>query len=246
MGFIVTAMIVAGLASITPWPQPKLPPLAVPTPTPAIGTNIPAFNLNAHSIEDPASPWVIVNKHRPLPIEYHPADLVKPGVHSRFDPRLEQTHLRADAARALEQLFASAETTGYHLTFISGYRSGSHQQLIYTNSLRAYGAATTDEAVARPGYSEHQTGWAADIGRRDGACELQVCFGGQPEGRWLQQHAHEYGFIIRYGHSQEALTGYHYEPWHLRYIGLPLAKMLHQNGQTMEQYFGLSAAANYN
>ena len=102
---------------------------------------------------------------------------------------------------------------------ISGYRSYSQQASLYDSYVRQYGQATADTIAARPGYSEHQTGLAMDIGNASGICALQACFATMPAGKRAADHAAEHGFIIRYPAGSEATTGYTYEPWHLRYVG---------------------------
>ncbi len=92
------------------------------------------------------------------------------------------------------------------------------------------------QAVARPGYSEHQTGLAADVSRADGACELKACFSQTAEGQWLATRAWDYGFILRYPEGKEMATGYEYEPWHIRYVGVELARAVRDSGQTLEEF----------
>jgi D-alanyl-D-alanine carboxypeptidase len=203
--------------------EPK--PEAEPTPA-------PAFNKNLHSLDDPASLWVVVNKKRPLPSSY------APGVTS-----VGGGSLRPEAAQAIRQLIDGAATSSVRLKVISGYRSFGTQQSVYQSYVRNDGQARADTYSARPGYSEHQTGLAADLG--GGGCDLEICFANTPGGRWLTQHAHEYGFIIRYLQGKTSVTGYQYEPWHLRYVGKELATEIKKSGLTMEEFFGLPAAPGY-
>ena len=107
---------------------------------------------------------------------------------------------------------------------VSGYRSYSQQASLYDSYVRQYGQATADTLAARPGFSEHQTGLAMDIGNASGVCALQACFATTPAGKWAAANAATYGFIIRYPAGAEAVTGYTYEPWHLRYVGRDLAR----------------------
>lgn len=192
----------------------------------------PAFNKNLYSLDDPASLWVVVNKKRPLPSSYAPSVTSVGG-----------SNLRPEAAQAVRQLIDGAAKSGVRLKVISGYRSFGTQQSVYQSYVRRDGQAKADTYSARPGYSEHQTGLAADLG--GGGCDLEICFGNTPGGRWLAEHAHEYGFIIRYLEGKTPITGYQYEPWHIRYVGKELAGELKNTGQTMEEFFGLPAAPGY-
>jgi zinc D-Ala-D-Ala carboxypeptidase len=193
------------------------------------------FNKQLYSRDDPSSLWVVVNKGRPLPSSYTPTDLVA--------PTLGGGQLRKDAAAALDNLNRSAIQAGYSVKIISAYRSFSSQTSVYSGYVSRDGQAQADAYSARPGYSEHQTGWAVDVGNKNGNCDLETCFGSTALGQWIAAHAHEYGFIVRYPQGQP--TGYQYEPWHLRYVGVDLAKQLHSTNQTMEAFFGLPAVTNY-
>ncbi len=193
-------------------------------------TSEPGFNKNQYSLSDPASPWVVVNKQRPLPADYAPSDLASTG-------------LRSEADSHLKSLQVSAQRSGYALKIISSYRSYAQQTSTYNSYVASDGQTKADTYSARPGHSEHQTGWAADLG--NGVCDLEICFGNTPAGKWLAANAHNYGFIIRYPQGKETLTGYQYEPWHVRYVGVDLANQIYNSGQTLEQFFNLPAAPNY-
>jgi D-alanyl-D-alanine carboxypeptidase len=212
------------------------------TPRPASPSPTPA---SSSIVLDPAALTVAVNKQRALPTSYTPANLVVPNVPLRANATTMQSHLRADAAAALEQLFAGARAEGLHLALISGYRSAAYQTTVYNSAVRSVGQAAADQAVARPGHSEHQTGLAADIGRTDDACDIAACFGDTAEGRWVAAHAPDYGFIVRYPAGRESLTGYQYEPWHMRYVGPDAARALTTANQILEEYLGLPFASSY-
>lgn len=203
----------------TPEPQPKTAP-----PPPQL------------AIDNPASASVVVNKQRPISSSYSPSDLRKPNVALKSSGLA----LRAEAASALERMFTDASAQSANLMLGSAYRSYSSQSSIYNNYVRSYGQAEADRFSARPGTSEHQTGWAADLSQRyDQSCWLEICFGATAEGQWLKNNAHKYGFIIRYPNGKEGITGYQYEPWHVRYFGTDLANKIHSAGQTVEEYFNL-------
>jgi len=107
------------------------------------------------------------------------------------------------------------------------------------------GRAQTDASSARPGHSEHQTGLAADIEPASRQCEVQNCFADTPEGQWLAVNAYKYGFIVRYQKDTQNLTGYEYEPWHIRYVGLSLANEVQRTHKTLEQTFHLPVYTAY-
>ncbi|WP_354350976.1 M15 family metallopeptidase [Pseudarthrobacter sp. PvP090] len=195
-----------------------------------------AVDPGAYDIDSASSLQVVVNKHRPLnPATYVPGQLV----------RVQGERLRAEAADAYKQLAKAAKAAGVNIMPISGYRSYSQQASLYDSYVRQYGQATADAIAARPGYSEHQTGLAMDIGNASGTCALQACFATTPAGKWAADHAAEHGFIIRYPAGAEATTGYTYEPWHLRYVGgRDIADAVTSEG-TLEAFFDLEAAPDY-
>lgn len=204
----------------------------------------PTFDKSKYSLDEPGSLWVIVNKQRSIPASYEPTSLRQPNVAVRASGSPEML-LRDDAASAVEQLVAAAAKDGVNLMLVSGYRSYGLQQAVYNGNVASEGQAQADKTSARPGHSEHQTGLGADLGATSGACQLQACFGQTPEGQWLAANAHKYGFVIRYPEGKEAIVGYTYEPWHLRYVGKSLASEVKKTGQTLEEFFGLPAAPNY-
>ncbi|WP_223693500.1 M15 family metallopeptidase [Leifsonia poae] len=195
------------------------------------------FDLAAFSTDDPASPWVVVNKARPVtPNGYEPADLVYPDV-----PNINHQPMRQETATALVAMFAAGKAeANLDFSVLSAYRSFSSQRRIYNADIAAHGLAYADAYTARPGRSEHQTGFAVDIGAVPAACSLAACFGDTPQGRWLAANAWRFGFLLRYPADKVAVTGYAAEPWHFRYIGLRLATRLHAVGvTTLEEFFGL-------
>lgn len=203
--------------------------LAFVAPSAAVGAT--------YDIDSASSLQVVVNKHRQLnPKTYVPASLV----------RVNGERLRAEAAEAYKQFAKAAKAAGVNVIPISGYRSYAQQQNLYEDYVARYGQETAEDLAARPGYSEHQTGLAMDVGNASGVCALQPCFADTPVGRFAADHAWEFGFIIRYPAGSEATTGYTYEPWHLRYVGKTIAAEL-QDGEpaTLEDYFGLQPAPDY-
>lgn len=133
------------------------------------------------------------------------------------------------------KLSSAAAQEGLNIYLSSGFRSYDYQAQIYNNYCARDGQAAADTYSARPGYSEHQTGLCIDVNTIDDA------FGYTQEASWLAEHAHEYGFIIRYPQGKESYTGYKYEPWHIRYVGSKLATKLHKSGQCLEEYLGVKS-----
>jgi D-alanyl-D-alanine carboxypeptidase len=186
--------------------------------------------------------WIIVNKSRPLdPIDYAPSDLGDlTGVSNG-----SWQYLRVEAADALRALAAAAKVEGVTIKVATAYRSYGDQRVIYRRWVNEKGQWWADRSSARGGYSEHQTGWSLDIYDSD-ECRLQYCFGKSSAGRWVAEHAWEYGFILRYPEDGQEITGFIWEPWHLRYVGVELAAEMHNTGAaTLEEFFGLPPAPSY-
>lgn len=205
------------------------------------------FNKSQHSLDDPNSIWVIVNKKRMLmPKDYAPTDLFAPKISLKDSANSEGMKLRRVAATALEELNTEAKKQEVNLLLISAYRSHKTQATIYDSEVRGFGREVADTESARPGYSEHQTGLAVDLAPTSRECEIEECFAQTPEGKWLAANAHKFGFVIRYGTDQQHIVGYKFEPWHLRYAGKELAAEAYKTGQTLEEFFNLPYAADYN
>ncbi len=186
----------------------------------------PQDKIIGEGIFDENSLTVCVNQKRTLSSSYKPKDLVLPNVRAMNSK--SSLYMR-EAARALENLFDAAEEEGLYLYATSGYRSYSTQKSIY-NPYSGYSAP--------PGASEHQLGLAMDITLAEYGSRLYVKFGQSKEGIWVKENAHKYGFIVRYLEGKEDITGYKYEPWHIRYLGIELATELFEKGITLEEYYG--------
>lgn len=197
------------------------------------------FDKNRYSIEAPDSLWVIVNKQRPLPETYRPANLQQPNVRLNSQKTADEVSLRNDAIEPLQALFTAAQSEGLALMLASGFRSVELQTTYYNSLVRSLGQTEADRVSAKPGTSEHQTGLALDIAPASRHCYIENCFATTAEGIWLAAHAHTYGFILRYPQNKEAVTGYAYEPWHFRYVGTDLAAELYAQAKTMEEFFDL-------
>jgi len=192
-----------------------------------------------YSVTDPTSIWIITNKTHPLPKGYAPADLTQPTISVNTQKSGSENTIRLVLQPSLKQLFDAAKADGLALFMASGYRSETLQATYYNNYVATSGEADANRFSAKPGTSEHQTGLALDIAASSRVCYLDQCFANTPEGKWLASNAYKYGFVLRYPEGKEAETGYMFEPWHYRYVGLDLAKTIHDSGQTLEQYFNL-------
>lgn len=201
--------------------------------TPADGESREGWEI----FSDTDSLLLLANKKHPLPEGYEPYDLMEPEVPMVYG----SAPLRAEAAYAIERMFAAAAEDGVTLILGSGYRSQEYQDQLYSGYSAQYGWEVADTISSRPGYSDHQTGLAADISDHDGATYLTQEMEDTPEGQWLREHAHEYGFIMRYPKGKEEITGYAYEPWHFRYIGNDYAAAIYEIDEfySFEEYFGV-------
>ncbi|MDF0513743.1 M15 family metallopeptidase [Agromyces sp. H3Y2-19a] len=208
----------SGSASATPRPAPA----TVPPPA-----SVDTFDRTAHSLDDPASIWVVVNQVRPLnPQDYVPDDLVEVPVAHSWVPEMRQ-----EASDAVVAMFAAAaDEADFYLASNSAYRS-------YDTQVELYGDGS-DPTTAPPGHSEHQTGLAMDIGT-EGGCTFE-CMDDSAEGEWVRANAWRFGFILRYPADKVDITGYPHESWHFRYVGVPLATEMHEKGiTTLEEFFGV-------
>ncbi len=158
---------------------------------------------------------LIVNKKYHLPATYNPGE-------------------NSEALAALGRLQTAARSAGFSIPKISGFRSYTLQQSLYSRYVAQYGEAKASTFSAKPGQSEHQTGLAFDVGALDDN------YGNTPAGKWLASNAYKYGFIIRYLKGKEGITGYQYEPWHIRYVGTTHAKKIYDRGVTLEEYLGVA------
>jgi len=189
-------------------------------------------------ILNPDNILALVNKEFVLPGNYVPDNLIRPNVPFSFgDQDIEKSYLRQEAAEALENMFSGAKKDGIHLFAVSGYRSYNRQVAILNNEIDRVGEDKAVQAVAYPGKSEHQTGLAMDISSESAQFYLTEEFGELEEGIWLKDHAHLYGFILRYPKGLENITGYQYEPWHFRFVGEKAAKIIYENKWTLEEFF---------
>ncbi|QUH32036.1 M15 family metallopeptidase [Vallitalea guaymasensis] len=188
-------------------------------------------------VTNPKDIHVLVNKQRNLPSNYVPDDLIKPDIKFSFTHEDPKRYLREEAAHALERLVAQAKEEGIEIVGVSGYRSYKRQETIFNYNVNKRGYEAANKVSAKPGQSEHQTGLAIDVSCAGVNYKLQERLGELKEGKWLAENAHKFGFIIRYELGKEDITGYQYEPWHIRYLGEDLATDVYEKGLTYEEYF---------
>lgn len=159
---------------------------------------------------------LIANKSYSLPADYNPG-------------------LDTNAEAWFNVLKNDAAACGLNIWLASGFRSYSLQSQIYNKNCYMYGQEITDTFSARPGFSEHQSGLAIDVNT------ISDDFAYTPEAAWLAENCWKYGFIIRYPLGKEHITGYKYEPWHIRFVGFDMAKKIYSSGLTLEEYFGIDS-----
>ncbi|WP_349407403.1 D-alanyl-D-alanine carboxypeptidase family protein [Pseudalkalibacillus sp. SCS-8] len=191
-------------------------------------------------VDDPDDLLVVVNKKYHLPEGYVPHDLIEAPVPFPFKEDLPKKQMRAEAAAALDKMFQDANSQGLNLYAQSGYRSYERQEAIFAANVERYGSKEKANRVsAEPGESEHQTGLAMDVTSPAVDYRLVQSFSQTKEGQWVEKHASDYGFIIRYPRGKSSITGYDFEPWHLRYVGKEAAKYIDSQNITLEEYLGV-------
>lgn len=180
--------------------------------------NITSSNSKKEEIQEPTfvNGILIANKTYPLPKSYNYGN----------DP---------EALSAFEKMRSDAKKEGLNIYISSGFRSYELQERVYNSYVRDYGQASADTFSARPGHSEHQTGLAFDLNSIDDS------FTNTPECEWVKKNCHKYGFIVRYPKGKEQITGYKYEPWHIRYLGVDIATNVYKSGLCLEEYLGITS-----
>ncbi len=232
--------------SLSPWPSSS--PSATPTPSATAAPTPTPTNSASPSIDAPDSLWVVVDKKRPLkPANWVPKNLVTPKFTDGAGVNPRGIQLAKPAGKAIKLMATAMKAAGAGtLALDSTYRSYSSQVAVHAKDVAALGLVAGEKLAARPGFSEHQTGLAADVSAVNQGCVIQVCFAKTKAGKWLAANSWQFGFILRYPDGRTATTGYQFEPWHFRFVGTELSTRMHLSGITvLEDAFGLPAAPNY-
>lgn len=148
--------------------------------------------------------------------------------------------LDAELLEQFEIMKADAKKEGLDINIRSGFRSTETQSILYNNYVQRDGVEKASRYSAKPGHSEHETGLAIDISNGDYTTSIGDWFNDTPQAKWLYENAHKYGFILRYPEGKEDITGYKYESWHYRYVGVEHSQYFNQNNLTLEEYLGLN------
>lgn len=185
--------------------------------------------------KDDGSKLVLVNKQYTVSSDYAPVDMVPVDGSLSTNQGL---YFKREAYEAYLKMLADAKQQGISFIICSTYRSYQTQKEIYNGYVSRSGAEYANTISAAPGRSEHHTGWAVDVTSASMGYDLKQNFIEYPEGIWINNHCSEYGFIIRYPKDKTHITGYSYEPWHLRYVGVETAKEITSKGLTLEEYLG--------
>ena len=173
---------------------------------------------------------ILLNKFHYLNEEYNPEDLVDMSLMYAFTGK----KLRSEAYDAFKSMVNAAKLEGLTIVANSAFRTYSYQEKTYNSIKASNGKAYADNYAARPGFSEHQTGLAVDVSTLNSTMEN---FEDTEEFKWLQENAQDYGFILRYPKNKEFLTGYNYESWHYRYVGVKVAKEIKKENITFDEYY---------
>lgn len=188
---------------------------------------------------EPNSIHVMLNKKNALPEGFKTQNLVVPDIKFPFTHETPKKYMRKEAAEALTKLCAAAEADGHTIYGISGYRSYETQKNLYNMYVNRDGQESADKYSSKPGHSEHQSGLVMDVSSKDGKFDLLESFGDLPEGKWIAENSHKYGFVVRYLKDKVDITGYAYEPWHLRYVGEEVATYMYENNLCFEEFYDI-------
>ncbi len=193
-------------------------------------------NRNKNYYEDPIKTnyeneeLMLVNKYYYLDKDYEPINIVTTsGTYSYANNSLNE-----ETYEAYKDLYNAAKTEGYTILIVSSYRNYEYQEELWNERKELYGTRKADEYAARAGHSEHQTGYAVDVAD---FYDTNDKFGDTESYLWMKDNAHKYGFILRYPKDKEDITGYSYEPWHYRYVGIEIANKIYQENITFDEYY---------
>lgn len=197
------------------------------------GDEMMGFYENINIVENPNDIDVLVNKNNKLDKNYVPYDLEKISILYSNDDK----YLRKEAKDAFENLSMDAKRKGYRVIATSTYRSYDYQEKLYNHYVEEYGLEYADNCSARKGHSEHQTGLAVDV---EGTDSDYNDFEDTKDFIWMKDNAHKYGFILRYPKDKTHITGFKYEPWHYRYVGIEIATYMYEHNLCLEEYKKIS------
>jgi D-alanyl-D-alanine carboxypeptidase len=183
---------------------------------------------------------ILVNKENVIDRDYKPEDLTAIEYYAP-DRMNSARYMRAEAAEAFHRLIGAAAEEGLEIKMTTAYRSYDFQKILFDNYAAREGEEKANIYSARPGESEHQTGLAVDVSSPAVNWQLSDDYGNMEEGKWLADNAWRFGFILRYLRGKEDITGYQYEPWHLRYVGLAAAEEIYEHDLTLEEFLALNS-----
>ena len=182
---------------------------------------------NVRMIQEPSATGVLVNKYNFLSSVYKPELVPMSTWYATYN-----AYMHPEAYEWFVKMVDDARSEDLKLFCVSAYRSYSYQNSLYQRYVWRDGRDLADTYSARPGYSEHQTGLAVDINTASSSAHFE----NTPQYQWLSENSWKYGFILRYPEGKQHITGFIFEPWHYRYVGLETAKAIHESGLTYEEY----------
>lgn len=197
---------------------------------PEVTTTRPAYNDGHYQGGTEVSGLLFVNKKYKLPASYAPSHAAGAG---------QSLALYGEANRAMQRFLADCNAQGNSMYVLSAYRSYGVQAWLFQSYAQAHGEDKANTFSARAGQSEHQSGLSFDVGdAQHSAYNLEIGIEKFPGVQWMMKHCADYGFILRFPKGKEAITGYQYEPWHFRYVGVKAAKDIQESGLTLEEFVG--------
>ncbi len=214
--------------------EPSKPSTDPTTQEPTITQTTPAYNDSHQDMNGATviSGILLVNKQNPLPDGYAPTYTGSNG---------QSTTLQGEADAAAQNFLAACNAQGHNMYILSGYRSYNVQQNLFASYAASYGEARANTFSARAGQSEHQTGLAFDVGDANhSSYNLQTSMENLASIQWMMANCAEYGFILRFPKDKVDITGYQYEPWHYRYVGVAAAREIMHSGLCLEEFLGVA------
>jgi len=190
------------------------------------------FYKEPNTVKDPDNLLVLVNKYNKLPDDYEAKDLEE--IDSKYT--VSKMLLNKDAKKHFEEMCTDAKSINLIMRGISAYRTKEYQEELYKDYIKNNGFKMAESFSARPRHSEHETGLAIDVAS---GTNVYTTFENTEEYKWIKQNAQNYGFIVRYKKEYEHITGYKFEAWHLRYVGIDVAKYIYEHDITFEEYYAM-------